>query len=104
MTGRRRRILGHPRKTLGLAAAVVTFGVFSSSIGIGALPTTSLPIFGDTTTNASRTTVAMLGDVNGDGLEDWAVGMPYADANGADSGIVYVFLGRSGVPTPTPSA
>ena len=101
---RRRRILGHPRKTLGLAAAVVGFGVFSSSIGIGALPTSSLPIFGDTTTNASRTTVAMLGDVNGDGLQDYAVGMPYSDAGGADSGIVYVFLGRPGALAPNPTA
>jgi FG-GAP repeat len=100
----RRRVLGQPRKTLGLAAAIVGFGVFSSSVGIGALPTTSLPIYGDTTTNASRTTVAVLGDVNGDGLQDYAVGMPYADAGGADSGVVYVFLGRAGALAPTPTA
>jgi hypothetical protein len=100
----RRRVLGHPRKTIGLAAAIVGFGVFSSSIGIGALPTTSLPIYGDTSTNASRTSVAMLGDVNGDGLQDYAVGMPYADAGGTDSGIVYVFLGHAGALSPTPTA
>jgi hypothetical protein len=104
VTRRRRRILGHPRKTLGLAAAAVAFGVFSSSIGIGALPTSSLPIYGDTTTNASRTTVAMLGDVNGDQFQDYAVGMPYADDGGTDSGIVYVFLGRTGALAPAPSA
>ena len=46
----------------------------------------------------------MLGDVNGDGLQDYAVGMPYADAAGADSGIVYVFLGRPGALAPTPTA
>ena len=32
------------------STAIVGFGVFSSSIGVGALPTTSLPIYGDTTT------------------------------------------------------
>lgn len=100
----RRRILGHPRKTLALATATIAFGVFSSSIGVGALPETSLPTYGDTTTNASRTTVAMLGDINGDHLPDYAVGMPYADAGGTDSGVVYVFLGRAGALTPTPSA
>ena len=46
----------------------------------------------------------MLGDVNGDHLPDYAVGMPYSDAGGTDSGIVYVFLGRAGALGPTPSA
>ena len=62
-------------------------------------PTSTLPVYGVTDGNGSRTTVAELGDVNGDGKNDYAVGMPYADANGADSGIVYVFLGP-GVPAP----
>ena len=76
-----------------LIAGIACFGVFSSSVGIGALPTTSLPVYGDTSGEGSRTTVAELGDVNGDGFSDYAVGKPYADANGTDSGIVYVFLG-----------
>ena len=88
-----RRILRHPRNALVAIAAVGAFGVLSSSVGIGALPTTSLPVFGVTTGEGSRTTVAELGDVNGDGIGDYAVGKPYADANGTDSGIVYVFLG-----------
>jgi len=69
-------------------AAVGAFGVLSSSVGIGALPTTSLPVYGVTTGEGSRTTVAELGDVNGDGIGDYAVAKPYADANGTDSGIV----------------
>src|SRR4051812_1272646 len=76
-----------------MIAAVGSFGVLSSSVGIGALPTTSLPVYGVTSGEGSRTTVAELGDVNGDGFADYAVGKPYADANGTDSGIVYVFLG-----------
>jgi hypothetical protein len=101
---RQRRILRQPRNVLALAAAVVGFGLFSSSVGTGALPASSLPVYGVTTTDASRTTVAELGDVNGDHLNDYAVGMPYADANGTDSGIVYVFLGRAGALPPTPTA
>ena len=96
MTG---RLLQKPRVLIALTTAVVAFGAFSSSVGTGALPTSTLPIFGVTSGEGSRTTVAELGDVNGDGKNDYAVGMPYADANGADSGIVYVFLGP-GAPAP----
>ena len=54
--------------------AVVSFGVFSSSVGIGALPTSTLPVYGVTNGDGSRATVAELGDVNGDGIGDYAVG------------------------------
>src|SRR6478672_11863500 len=73
--------------------------------GDGALPTSSLPVYGVTNGNGSRATVAELGDVNGDGIGDYAVGLPSADVGGvADSGIVYVFLGRAGALPPTPTA
>ncbi|MEO6709004.1 MAG: integrin alpha, partial [Planctomycetota bacterium] len=42
------------------------------------------------------TSVAGLGDVNGDGKDDFAVGAPYADPNGAASGKVRVFSGATG--------
>ena len=74
------RRLRQPRVVLVLAVAVVSFGVFSSSVGIGALPTSTLPVYGVTNGDGSRTTVAELGDVNGDGIGDYAVGP--ADANG----------------------
>ena len=51
--------------------AVVAFGVFSSSVGIGALPTSSLPDLRVTNGTGSRATVAELGDVNGDGIGDY---------------------------------
>lgn len=40
--------------------------------------------------------VAGLADFNGDGLGDIAIGVSRTNGNGADSGAVYVFLGRSG--------
>jgi FG-GAP repeat len=44
------------------------------------------------------TSVAALGDVNGDGVDDVALGAPLADANGrVDSGSVYVVYGRDGL-------
>ena len=93
--------LRQPRTMLALTAAIVGVGVFSSSVGIGALPTSTLPVYGVTSGDGSRATVAELGDVNGDGYNDYAVGMPAANA---DSGVVYVFLGKAGAFGPTPTA
>src|SRR4051812_6865919 len=95
------RGLREPRVALALTLAVVSVGVFSSSVGIGALPTSTLPVYGVTNGDGSRATVAELGDVNGDGIGDYAVGLP--NANGA-SGVVYVFLGHPGALSPAPTA
>ena len=97
-----RRLLRQPRTMLALTIAIVGFGVFSSSIGTGALPTDSLPPFGATAGAGSLSTVAELGDVNGDHIGDYAVGLPSANS---DAGVVYVFLGQNGTPLPsTPTA
>ena len=46
--------------------------------------------------------MAELGDVNGDRIGDYAVGLPSANS---DAGVVYVFLGQNGTPLPsTPTA
>ena len=94
-----------PRAVVALTAAIVGLGVLSSSTGSGALPASSLPVYGFTDGEGSRTTVAVLGDVNGDRIGDYAVGMPSADVGGSvDAGIVYVFLGRAGAHPPAPAA
>jgi hypothetical protein len=95
------RRLRQPRVVLVLAVAVISFGVFSSSVGMGALPTSTLPVYGVTNGDGSRATVAELGDVNGDGIGDYALGLP--NANGG-SGMVYVFLGHVGALSPAPTA
>ncbi len=48
---------------------------------------------GEAVGDAFGYSVAGAGDVNGDGYEDVVVGAPYKDANEADAGAVYVFLG-----------
>lgn len=45
---------------------------------------------------------SLKGDLNGDSIKDVVIAAPYADANGVDSGKVYVFYGR-GVWERTPS-
>ncbi len=96
--------LRKPRVALALTAAILCFGVFESAVGTGALPTASLPAYGVTNGDGSLSTVAELGDVNGDGYGDYAVGLPSSDVGGADSGIVYVFLGHAGALSGTPTA
>ena len=74
----RHGLLRHPRALVALTTVIVGFGVFSSAVGTGALPTESLPAFGVTNGEGSLSTVAELGDINGDGLGDYAVGLPSA--------------------------
>ena len=98
-------LLRRRRGIAALAAAIVGFGALSSSVGVGALPVSTLPVYGVTDGDGSRATVAELGDINGDGIGDYAVGLPSATVGGsADAGVVDVFLGHAGAlpPTPTP--
>jgi hypothetical protein len=94
-----------PRTLLVLALAIAGIVVVSGGVSDGALPTESLPAFGVTAGSGSLSTVAELGDVNGDGIGDYAIGMPSADVAGsADAGIVYVFLGKPGALPGTPTS
>ena len=43
--------------------------------------------------------IALTGDVNGDGLDDLLVGAHLADNGATDSGSVYLILGQSGIPS-----
>jgi hypothetical protein len=97
----KRPLLRRPSTLFALIAAIVGCGVLTSGVGIGALPPTSLPPFGVTTGAGSLSTVAELGDVNGDHINDYAVGLPSANS---DAGMVYVFLGQPGGLAEAPTA
>ena len=56
-----------------------------------------LRVHGGVTTNAYfGSSVAVLGDVDGDAVADYAIGIPGADTGGTDSGAVHVFTGATG--------
>lgn len=47
--------------------------------------------------------ITALGDFNGDGRDDFAVGAPFSNAGAMENGAVYVFYGRNGHPHTTAS-
>ncbi|MCZ6834350.1 MAG: integrin alpha, partial [Planctomycetota bacterium] len=59
--------------------------------------TDSCDICGEQTGDRLGATIISLGDVTGDGLDDFAVGAPNNDENGTDSGKVYVYNGATGL-------
>ena len=50
-------------------------------------------VFGESEGDLAGSSVAGIGDVNGDNFDDVAIGAPGRDANGEDSGAVYVLFG-----------
>lgn len=53
-------------------------------------------LVGDGSTDAFGSSVAGLGDVTGDGIGDFAIGAPFEDTNGNNSGAVYLYSGADG--------
>ncbi|MEQ8762385.1 MAG: FG-GAP-like repeat-containing protein [Planctomycetota bacterium] len=54
--------------------------------------------YGDTTRDSFGVSIAGIGDMNGDGVPDIAVGAPHDDDGGLDAGSVTIFSGKSGNP------
>lgn len=50
-------------------------------------------LFGESAGDKAGTSVAVIGDVDGDGVSDLAVGAPYSDVGAQDAGATYVLFG-----------
>jgi len=67
--------------------------VSSTLTGLVDLEDSPTKLTGTESGQQSGWSVTSVGDVNGDGEEDVAVSAPFSDANGNDSGAVYLFYG-----------
>lgn len=94
-------IVGAPRGNTSAGKAYIVFGrkknvAFPASFDVNALDgTDGTELTGVNADDAAATSIAGLGDVNGDKIGDIIIGAPYADRNGNDdSGAAYVVFGR----------
>jgi hypothetical protein len=88
-TGASYLIYGPPTTAWNRSQSVAHIGL--AQTGTTALP--GLKFVGTSTGSQSGHTVALLGDVNGDGAPDIAIGSPFDDSGGARAGAVYVIFG-----------
>ncbi len=79
--------------------AYVVFGTgsgFPASLSLSALSgSNGFALHGSSAFDYAGTSVNLVGDVNGDGIDDLAVGAPGADAGGLDRGEAYVVFGTT---------
>jgi VCBS repeat-containing protein len=78
-------------------AAYVVFGKANTTqVNVGSLGVGGFAITGAAVNDQAGFSVAGIGDVNGDGRDDIAVGSPGSDAGGSDAGGVTVIFGKTG--------
>lgn len=76
------------------AAFVVFGGPGSGDVALSSLGTAGLRIIGERPADNAGWSVSALGDLNGDGLDDFAIGARNADPRFNGAGAVYVVFGR----------
>lgn len=95
-TKRERRIGARPRweKIVALCAAILF--IHSTVVRTADAQERLWKRFGNSSTSGFGTTVDVVGDLDGDGVSDVIVGVPFSDANGLDSGRVILMSGIDG--------
>ncbi len=92
-------LIGAAREDSGGSNAGAAYLVLGASSGTLDLSNAHAKVVGNTTGDNLGTTLAGLGDANGDAYGDLVIGAPFADASGTDSGSVSLVLG-GGWPLP----
>jgi Ca2+-binding RTX toxin-like protein len=95
-------LIGAPRADVNgtdAGSVYVLFGKasgFAASINLAQIDgTNGFRIQGAAAGDQAGRTVSAAGDVNGDGLDDFLIGAPYADPNGGNSGAAYLIFGQA---------
>ncbi|WGM38633.1 FG-GAP-like repeat-containing protein [Caulobacter sp. NIBR1757] len=97
-------IIGASRADPNGGDSGASYVIFGKASGFGALfnlasidGTNGFRLHGATANDRSGLALASLGDINGDGLDDFFVGAPYADAGGSNAGAAYIVFGQADV-------
>lgn len=97
-------IIGASRADPNGSESGTSYVIFGKASGFGAIfnlasinGTNGFRLNGEAAGDRSGLTLAALGDINGDGLDDFFVGAPYADTNGSNAGAGYVVFGQADV-------
>ena len=79
---------------ISMMSLVILLPVQALDYGIGQnLSDVDASFYGENDGDNSGVSVAIVGDVNGDGYDDFLIGSPSNDENGGDSGQVYLYFG-----------
>jgi len=86
-------------KRIVLLAALILLlaatGLFADFAMDTSLADSDASFWGEGTNDHAGYALSNVGDVNGDGYDDFIVGAPYNDEGGGDAGQAYLFLGKS---------
>ncbi|MBN2091175.1 FG-GAP repeat protein [candidate division KSB1 bacterium] len=88
---------GNPSVSSLPGTAYIIFGKSTVDWGMNAVPyySASASYEGEAAGSQAGKAVAIVGDVNGDGFDDFLMSAPFFDGYAADGGKVYLILGRS---------
>ncbi|MGE4069570.1 MAG: integrin alpha [Lysobacterales bacterium] len=90
-----------------LAAMVLTASAVAAPVArsiSGLLPPEGQKLAGDATSDGYSRGLDFIGDINGDGFDDFAVGAPGVDVGAANAGAVYVYFGSGSQSAPAAMA
>ncbi|MBN8520903.1 MAG: FG-GAP repeat protein [Alphaproteobacteria bacterium] len=93
--GRADVLIGAPGTTQGQAYLIYGGAAYGTPLNVNTLGSSGLRLNGTNPGDAFGSSVTGIGDFNGDGYQDFAIGSPGSDTGGTDRGRVEVFSGQN---------